>query len=206
MQDRVYIKEKDLVQMMQVLDIKEIPGTGLIMAGTIAGAVKMTSASMGSQPGGDADIPETQEYCRQMESLLLSLMIIQKSTHRLIVKPGQGFLYEYRNFYLVDNGIVVLDKKRGSECVCFTLVPYITLAVGAVSDVGAAKTEYTVSARQLIQALEEKIIRITEISPNGDEEYNSECIPGHEPLEIERMMRFLIYAHQECMKGATDYV
>lgn len=146
-------------------------------------------------------------YEAEMESLLLSMLIIKYSTHRLILEMGKGFRYEYRNIFFADDGIVITDKKAGSNYIRFTFAPYIPLVIGAILGVGEALLPGADRCPDNDSSESQHAvpkIRVKEISPDGETAYESQCKPGAEPDEIERMVNFILISHRACLKGLAE--
>ena len=189
--DRVLIRERDLLHLTRTIGFSEIPG------------IELASLKASDFPNDNEDniaqgISKDvgRHYTEQMECLLLGLSVMVNSTHRLFIQIPSGLRYAYRNIYLFGEGILIADKEQGSDCIRFSIVPYITLAIGAVSSCADAGEDFDE---------QEKTLHITEIFPEAKAEYDTPCIPGKEPLEIDRMVRFLALSHQSCLKGARRY-
>lgn len=200
MYNRVLIKQEDLSDMLRTIDSRELSDLlHLNMNFAYARDTVRVSA-----PGTSKN---HKKYEEEMECLLLSLLIIKNSTHRLILEMGTGFLYEYRNIYLACDGIVITDKKADSNCIRFTLAPYIPLAIGAISCVGESSMSGADRRPDGLSSEHQHAvpkIRVKEISPDGETSYESKCEPGTEPDEIRRMVKFIIFSHSACLKGVTE--
>ena len=197
MPSRAVIRIKDLQHMIAVLDIPEIPGTNIK-------AMDHPSEYNENHIGLQKELisNENQESINQsLEIILLSLVVVRSSLYSLLIKPDESFKYEFRNIYFAQEEIVVIDKEYGVENVRFTLFPYITMAIGAASGIGIAGSYFK---KEVQKKSEDKIIVVTEHSPDLDQVYETTCESGEEPEAIERMSDFLISAHATCLKGVVD--
>lgn len=134
-----------------------------------------------------------------LELILLSLAMIRASDYHLLIQPSDTFLYEYRIIYLAYEGILVVDKRHDTDHIRFTMVPYITLAIGSVSGIGV---ERPLVPMEMKKVAESQNLLVTEHSPAGDEIYKTICKVGEEPEAIERMSDFLVSAHRKCLLEA----
>ena len=200
MYNRVLIRQEDLSDMLRTTDSRDL--SDFLHLNT-----NFSSARKTAQVSAQGTSRNSKKYEEEMECLLLSLLIIKNSTHRLILEMGKGFLYEYRNIYLACDGIVISDKKVDSNCIRFTLAPYIPLAIGAISCLGESSLpgadrrpdNHSSEHHRTVSK-----IRVKEISPEGEISYESRCEPGAEPEEIERMVKFVIFSHSACLKGVAE--
>ena len=189
------IRIKDLQHMLGVINMAEVWGTG----------IKAAEVSAEADMDGGNDISVEKSYTEVQEAtdeaigiILISLSVIRNSPYRLEIQTNtDSFKYEFRNIYLSGEGIAVVDKRSGEENVRFTIVPYITLAIGAVSGIGEG-----ISGRMSVETENQnRAIYVTEYSPTGEVSYESNCPMNHEPEAIERISKFLVYAHRACLKG-----
>ena len=186
MSNSVLIKRKDLLHMMGTIGMESIPGTELESVPQISPTAVIE----------DKDNDKKDEiFTEEMAQLLFSLSIIQNCKYCLLIQNPTGFLYEYRNVYFFGESIVIAEKEQRSDLIRFYLVPFIPLAIGAVSSAGIVKAENIVSNYNMV---------IKEVSPSGEEEYVSYCRQGEEPDEIDRMVRFLVNSHRECLRGVHN--
>lgn len=200
MYNSVLIKQEDLSDMLRTINSRDL--SDLLHLNKDFSYARETARV--SELGTSRN---SKKYVEEMECLLLSLLIIKNSTHRLILRMGNGFLYEYRNIYLACDGIVITDKKVDSNCIRFTLAPYIPLVIGAISCVGESSLpgadlhpdDHSSEDHPAVSK-----IWVKEISPDGEISYESRCEPGAEPDEIERMAKFIIFSHSTCLKGVTE--
>ncbi len=200
MYSRVLIKQAELSDMIKTINNKELSNNLQLerSPACIRGKDCVNRSEMSLH---------NRKYDQEFECLLLSLMIIKNSTHRLILKMGKGFLYEYRNIYLADDGIVITDKEADSDYVRFTLAPYITFAIGAIACIGEPGTggadrfsgDDSAESRDAVPK-----IFVEEISPEGEAAYESRCNPGTEPEEIDRMVKFIVFSHRACLKEMAE--
>ena len=158
-----------------------------------------SSARKTAQVSAQGTSRNSKKYEEEMECLLLSLLIIKNSTHRLILEMGEGFLYEYRKIYFACDGIVITDKKADSEYVRFTLASYLPPVIGALSCVGEPSMPGTVPCSEINSGEPHPVtpkIRVKEVTPDGEREYETRCDPGEEPEEMERMVKFTVFSHR----------
>ncbi len=200
MQSRAVIKVKDLQHMMAVIGLPEIIGTNITALEDLSEYNENGSNNIIHQePSGEKELRTSDN---SMGIILLSLSVIHNSTHRLLIKMNKKYDYEFRNIYMAQEGIVVVDKRNHMDNVRFTIVPFITFAIGAVSGIGKGKTDLEVEDSFTDPGY---MITVVEQTPDSEEKYKTRCLINKEPEEIERIVKFLAYTHQACLKGAVKY-
>ena len=190
--NRVLIRQEDLCDMIHTLGNTEI-------SGILNPADRFAYDHNTDRVRASHTSANYKQYEERIESLLLAVLIIKKSTHRLILEMGEGFLYEYRKIYFACDGIVITDKKADSEYVRFTLASYLPPVIGALSCVGEPSMPGTVPCSEINSGEPHPVtpkIRVKEVTPDGEREYETRCDPGEEPEEMERMVKFTVFSHR----------